>query len=189
MSAQAREPRTGQEVARDLGKDLPALSEGTWTCQTDGDATLKGVLEALPGGDWTGLAETTRGSKVVSRADAETLTESGGSSIEVGTVYELRLWRPLSGARGGDTAGDDGVAAHEVRWLNGSGSAQIRLYVDGGPEALGERCWWRTNSYLQHQGAGRKGPAQRMTSLEVFIEEPRFGNTVFADELFTGRWG
>ena len=43
MSAQAREPRTGQEVARDLGKDLPALSEGTWTCQTDGDATLKGV--------------------------------------------------------------------------------------------------------------------------------------------------
>ena len=27
-----------------------------------------------------------------------------------------------------------------------------------------------------------------MRSVEVFVEEPEFGNTVFADELMSGRW-
>jgi len=79
---------------------------------------------------------------------------------------------------------EDGVLAHELRWLNGSGAAEI--VVGASREGLpgGSDCWVRDNSYLQH---GEKGDV--MTSIEVFTVEETYGNTVFADELMTGRWG
>ena len=84
----------------------------------------------------------------------------------------------------GNVAGEDGVLAHELRWLNGSGTAEI--VVGASREGLpgGSDCWVRDNSYLQH---GEKGDV--MDSIEVFTVEETYGNTVFTDELMTGRWG
>ena len=122
----------------------------------------------------------------------------------------------------------NGVLAHEIRWLNGSGCAEIvveRLREgehhdptvrekaedggtnkDNGGKTIHQRCWYRVNEYLQH-GADISGKKELdetdiMRSIEVFVEEskfgdeepefsdeePKFGNTVFADELMTGRW-
>lgn len=130
------------------------------------------------------------------------------------------------GANGRDSNG--GVLAREIRWLNGSGCAEIvveRLREgedhdptvrekaeesgtnkDNGAKTLRQRCWCRVNEYLQH-GADISGKKELdetdvMRSVEVFVveskfgdeepefskEEPKFGNTVFADELMTGRW-
>lgn len=114
-----------------------------------------------------------------------------------------------------------GVLAREIRWLNGSGRAEIvveRLREgedhdptvrekaeddgtnkDNGAKTLRQGCWCRVNEYLQH-GADISGKKELdetdiMRSIEVFVvepefskEEPKFGNTVFADELMTGRW-
>ena len=114
-----------------------------------------------------------------------------------------------------------GVLAREIRWLNGSGCAEIvveRLREgeehdptvpekaeddgtkkDNGAKMLRQGCWYRVNEYLQH-GADISGKKELdetdiMRSIEVFVEEPefskeepKFGNTVFADELMTGRW-
>ena len=97
------------------------------------------------------------------------------------------------------------MAAHELRWLNGSGCAEIRVYTspraDGAPAGAGtgareaappglppESCWYRRNRYLEHRSASRSGAAGRMTALEVFTREPVYGNTVFTDEILTGRW-
>lgn len=115
-------------------------------------------------------------------------------------------------ANGRDSNG--GVLAHEIRWLNGSGCAEIvverlregeehdptvreRAEDDGtnkdnGAKPIPQRCWYRVNEYLQHgadiSGKEKLDETDIMRSVEVFVEEPKFGNTVFADELMTGRW-
>ena len=108
----------------------------------------------------------------------------------------------------------NGVLAREIRWLNGSGCAEIvveRLREgeehdptvpekaeddgtnkDNGAKPIPQRCWYRVNEYLQH-GADISGKKELdetdiMRSIEVFVVEPEFGNTVFADELMSGRW-
>ena len=129
-------------------------------------------------------------------------------------------------ANGRDSNG--GVLAREIRWLNGSGCAEIvveRLREgqkheatvckkaeddgrnkDNGAKTIQQRCWYRVNEYLQHgadiSGKDKLDETDIMRSIEVFVEEskfgdeepessdkePKFGNTVFADELMTGRW-
>ena len=121
-----------------------------------------------------------------------------------------------------------GVLAREIRWLNGSGCAEIvveRLREgdeheatvckkakddgtnkDNGAKTLRQGCWYGVNEYLQHgadiSGKDKLDETDIMRSIEVFVEEskfgdeepessdkePKFGNTVFADELMTGRW-
>lgn len=121
-----------------------------------------------------------------------------------------------------------GVLAREIRWLNGSGCAEIvveRLREgqeheatvckkakddgrnkDNGAKPIPQRCWYRVNEYLQHgadiSGKEKLDETDIMRSIEVFVEEskfgdeepessdkePEFGNTVFADKLMTGRW-
>lgn len=121
-----------------------------------------------------------------------------------------------------------GVLAREIRWLNGSGCAEIvaeRLREgqkheatvckkakddgrnkDNGAKPIPQRCWYRVNEYLQHgadiSGKEKLDETDIMRSIEVFVEEskfgyeepessdkePEFGNTVFADELMSGRW-
>lgn len=107
-----------------------------------------------------------------------------------------------------------GVLAREIRWLNGSGCAEIvveRLREgeehdptvpekaeddgtnkDNGAKPIPQRCWYRVNEYLQHgadiSGKEKLDETDIMRSVEVFVEEPEFGNTVFADELMSGRW-
>lgn len=108
----------------------------------------------------------------------------------------------------------NGVLAREIRWLNGSGCAEIvveRLREgekhdptvrekaeddgtnkDNGAKTLRQGCWCRENKYLQHgadiSGKDKLDETDIMRSIEVFVEEPEFGNTVFADELMSGRW-
>ena len=108
----------------------------------------------------------------------------------------------------------NGVLAREIRWLNGSGCAEVvveRLRdgekhdpavrekaeddgtnKDNGAKPILQRCWYRVNEYLQHgadiSGKDKLDETDIMRSIEVFVEEPKFGNTVFADELMTGRW-
>lgn len=173
-------------------KDMPGAG-----AEQPGGAELQRVLERAEdlGGEINGVAYTTSGAYSVRRAGASgltTLIEKDGQAgsreeeIDLDTVFELRLWRVMDKktAGGGNVAGEDGVLAHELRWLNGSGAAEI--VVGASREGLpgGSDCWVRDNSYLQH---GEKGEV--MDSIEVFTVEEAYGNTVFADELMTGRWG
>ena len=108
----------------------------------------------------------------------------------------------------------NGVLAREIRWLNGSGCAEIVVEwlregeehdptvpekaeddgtnKDNGAKTLRQGCWCRENKYLQHgadiSGKDKLDETDIMRSIEVFVEEPEFGNTVFADELMSGRW-
>lgn len=165
-------------------KDMPGAG-----AERPGGAELQRVLERAEGlkGEVNGVAYTTSGAYSVRRARScglTTLIEKDGASgsreqkIDLDTVYELRLWRVM------DKKTDDGLLAHELRWLNGSGAAEI--VVGASREGLlgGSDCWVRDNSYLQH---GEKGDV--MTGIEVFTVEKTYGNTVFTDELMTGRWG
>lgn len=164
-----------------------ALGAGVGAEQPGGVALAQCLSHAEKlGGEVNGLAYTTTGAYSVRRAGPSgvfTVMEQDGQAgsrehmIDLDTVFELRLWRVIP-----DEA-DDGVLAHELRWLNDSGAAEI---VVGSRVAVpeGRDCWVRRNSYLQH---GNKGDI--MTGIEVFTVEDRFGNTVFADELMTGRWG
>lgn len=127
-----------------------------------------------------------------------------------------------------DSDSNGGILAREIRWLNGNGCAEIvvkRLREgqeheatvckkakddgrnkDNGAKTIHQRCWYRVNEYLQHgadiSGKHKLDETDIMRSIEVFVEEskfgdeepessdkePKFGNTVFADELMTGRW-
>lgn len=196
----AQDIRQARDLAQELGRsgDLPALEEGAWGVEVDEAATLDHVLGRLGTGEWTGLAFTTRGTHVLRTVAPDGLRDTAGAVVERDTVYELRLWQPDGGP-------EPGVAAHELRWLNGSGCAEIRVYTssraDGAPAGAGtgareaappglppESCWYRRNRYLEHRSASRSGAASRMTALEVFTREPVYGNTVFTDEILTGRW-
>ena len=172
------------------------LREAVWKDMPGAGAELQRVLERAEdlGGEINGVAYTTSGAYSVRRAGASgltTLIERDGQAgsreeeIDLDTVFELRLWRVMDKRTdGGNVAGEDGVLAHELRWLNGSGAAEI--VVGASREGLpgGSDCWVRDNSYLQH---GEKGEV--MDSIEVFTVEETYGNTVFTDELMTGRWG
>ena len=189
MPEKTWEPKQLREA---VWKDMPGA--GT---EQPGDAELQRVLERAEdlGGEMNGVAYTTSGAYSVRRAGASgltTLIEKDGQAgsreeeIDLDTVFELRLWRVMGKKTdgGGNVAGEDGVLAHELRWLNGSGAAEI--VVGASREGLpgGSDCWIRDNSYLQH---GEKDEV--MDSIEVFTVEETYGNTVFADELMTGRWG
>lgn len=131
-------------------------------------------------------------------------------------------------SKGTNGRDSNGVLAREIRWLNGSGCAEIAVErlrededhdptvrekaeddgtnKDNGAKKLRQGCWYRVNEYLQH-GADISGKKELdetdiMRSIEVFVEEskfgdeepefskeePKFGNTVFVDEFMTGRW-
>ena len=152
-------------------------------------------------------------------------TQSSGSASNRGSGETASNSDASKGANGRDS---NGVLAREIRWLNGSGCAEIvverlregedhdptvrkkaedgRTNKDNGAKTLRQGCWYRVNEYLQH-GADISGKKELdetdiMRSIEVFVEEskfgdeepefskeePKFGNTVFVDEFMTGRW-
>ena len=163
------------------------LRRGRWTVRDAGDLQRVIARAAESEAQWQGIAYTTTGARALRSISEGTLLGTDGEQVQHDTVYELRLWSVI--AKGGE--GDD-VLAHELRWLNGTGSADVTLrgIDDGGrddaPEK--ERCWYRPNDYLQHSGDetdARNMPI--MTSVEVFTEA-EYGNTVFVDELMTGKW-
>ena len=168
---------------------MPDLKPAVWTTDIVQDEDLGAALGRVGrlGANVRGIAYTTAGARALRSACDGVLRATDGE-VPCETVYELRLWSVI--AQGG--GGGDGVLAHELRWLNGAGSADVTLRgIDdddraGAPEK--ERCWYRPNDYLQHSGDetdARNMPI--MTSVEVFTEA-EYGNTVFVDELMTGKW-
>ena len=155
------------------------LRRGRWTVRDAGDLKQVIARAAESETEWQGIAYTTAGARALRSISEGALLGTDGEQVQHNTVYELRLWSVIE--EGGEA---DDVLAHELRWLNGSGAAEI--VVGASREGLlgGSDCWVRDNSYLQH---GEKGDV--MDSIEVFTVEETYGNTVFADELMTGRWG
>ena len=163
------------------------LKKGRWTVRDAGDLQRVIARAAESQAQWQGIAYTTTGARALRSISEGALLSTDGEQVQHDTVYELRLWSVI--AKGGE--GDD-VLAHELRWLNGTGSADVTLRgADGGGRADApeeERCWYRPNDYLQHSADetdARNMPI--MTSVEVFTEAD-YGNTVFVDELMTGEW-
>lgn len=114
------------------------------------------------------------------------LADGALREVPLGTVYELRLWRVTADLE----AADGGLLACEWRWLNGTGAVQVTLReAAGGDGGAGTTpCWFRPNAYLQHGATLPSKSPQKMDSIEVF-QEHEYGNTVFVDELMTGKWG
>mgnify|MGYP000889469391 CR=1 FL=1 len=169
---------------------MPGLKPGVWTVDVAQDEDLEAALGRAGrlGANVQGIAYTTAGARALQSVSGQSLCDTGDNKVPLDTVYELRLWAVTR--RDGE---DDGVLARELRWLNGSGSAEVAvLRADGvgdGAATGAEDCWYRTNAYLQHSDSERdprKMPA--MESIEVFIIEDEYGNTVFVDELMTGEW-
>ena len=166
---------------------MPDLKPAVWTTDIVQDEDLGAALGRVGrlGANVRGIAYTTAGARALRSACDGVLRATDGE-VPCETVYELRLWSVI--AQGG--GGGDGVLAHELRWLNGTGSAEVAvLRADGvgdGAATGAEDCWYRPNAYLQH-GDSEKDPRE-MRSIEVFIIEDEYGNTVFVDELMTGEW-
>ena len=167
---------------------MPDLKPAVWTTDIAPDEDLGAALGRVRrlGANVRGIAYTTAGARAL-RSVCDGVLRGTDGEVPCETVYELRLWSVI--AKGGE--GDD-VLAHELRWLNGTGSAEVTLRgaddddQAGAPEE--ERCWYRPNDYLQH--SADKADARNMpimTSVEVFTEAD-YGNTVFVDELMTGKW-
>ena len=168
---------------------MPDLKPAVWTTDIAPDEDLGAALGRAGrlGANVRGIAYTTAGARALRSISEGALCGTDGEQVQHNTVYELRLWSVI--AKGGE--GDD-VLAHELRWLNGTGSAEVTLRgaddddQAGAPEE--ERCWYRPNDYLQH--SADKADARNMpimTSVEVFTEA-ECGKTVFVDELMTGKW-
>ena len=169
---------------------MPDLKPAVWTTDIAPDEDLGAALGRVGrlGANVRGIAYTTAGARALRSACDGVLRATDGE-VPCETVYELRLWSVIAK----DEGGGDGVLARELRWLNGTGSAEVVvLGADGagdGAATGAEACWYRPNAYLQHSDSERdprKMPA--MESIEVFIIEDEYGNTVFVDELMTGEW-
>ena len=166
---------------------MPDLKPAVWTTDIVQDEDLGAALGRVGrlGANVQGIAYTTAGARAL-QSVCDGVLHATDAEVRRETVYELRLWSVI--AKDGD--GGDGVLARELRWLNGTGSAEVAvLRADGvgdGAATGAEDCWYRPNAYLQH-GDGEKDPRE-MRSIEVFIIEDEYGNTVFVDELMTGEW-
>ena len=163
------------------------LRRGRWTVRDAGDLQRVIARAAESQAQWQGIAYTTTGARALRSISEGALLGTDGEQVQHDTVYELRLWSVI--AKGGE--GDD-VLAHEIRWLNGTGSADVTLcWVDDNDQAdvpKDEHFWYRHNDYLQHS-ANKTDECKIpiMTSVEIFTEVD-YGNTVFVDELMTGEW-
>ena len=166
---------------------MPDLEPAMWTTDIAQDEDLGAALGRVGrlGANVQGIAYTMAGARAL-QSVCDGVLHATDAEVRRETVYELRLWSVI--AKDGD--GGDGVLARELRWLNGTGSAEVAvLRADGvgdGAATGAEDCWYRPNAYLQH-GDGEKDPRE-MRSIEVFIIEDEYGNTVFVDELMTGEW-
>lgn len=138
------------------------------------------------------------------------VTPIDGRDFDPTKVFELRLWIP---AKLPDEPAEDGVLAHEFRWVNGVGAVELTL-TSGRPktssevtESVSVSGWFHKVSYLQHKSASssdrdstseptsgqtqqnkQHAAAKPMTAVEFIQEEDKYGNTVVIDQLFTGKW-
>ncbi|WP_139738757.1 hypothetical protein [Actinomyces wuliandei] len=176
------------------------LRRGWWTVSPIPQGTLHKVLDRAAGTvaeglEWQGIAYTTAGARAVQEVSADATLrgthspDAADAEVPLGTVYELRLWTVLSESMRGSAS----LLARELRWLNGSDAVEVTISAGSASttaqpsEGTQEPCWFRENTYLQHR-ADPSSTDGAMTSIEVFVEEQKYSNTVFIDELMTGRW-
>ena len=129
------------------------------------------------------------------------------ASFDDSRTYEIRFWRVI------DSDNAVSTLAHEFRWVNGMGAVELTLTRDT-PDAASEASeskpvsgWFHKVSYLQHESAAdsdadssseapsaqtgkskENATTKQMTAVEFIREEDKYGNTVVADQLFTGEW-
>lgn len=149
--------------------------------------------------EFVGIVWTTNGTHRVPDVKSPSFDDSG--------TYEIRLWQVI------DDADTDSTLAHEFRWVNGVGAVELTLTRDT-PDAASEASeskpvsgWFHKVSYLQHESAAdsdadssseapyaqtgkskENATTKQMTAVEFIREEDKYGNTVVADQLFTGEW-
>lgn len=149
--------------------------------------------------EFVGIVWTTNGTHRVPDVKSPSFDDSH--------TYEIRFWRLISS----DSA--DSTLAHEFRWVNGVGAVELTLTRDT-PDAASEASeskpvsgWFHKVSYLQHESAAdsdadssseapsaqtgkskENATTKQMTAVEFIREEDKYGNTVVADQLFTGEW-
>lgn len=158
------------------------LVRGSWSCESV-EGTLPAILsriEPRTNATWCGIVWSSLGAVSV-LADKGELRACNGDRIDLGTVFEARLWASFTTR----TEDEERVLrARELRWLNGSGGVDVCAYSD---PSMGEPCWFRAGEYLQHSSSGSEKGAV-MSTVEIFCEEPTFSNVVFVDEVMTGKW-
>lgn len=170
------------------------------------------------GGDVQGLAFATNGTWTVLGFDKGTsagapkllVSPIDGREFDPTKIFELRLWVPVKLP---DEPAEGDVLAHEYRWVNGVGAVELTL-TSGRPKASSEVTesvsvsgWFHKASYLQHKSAAtskeesapdtstrqtqqekQDTATNEMSAVEFIQEEDKYGNTVVADQLFTGEW-
>ena len=166
-----------------------------------GESTIAGIIWATNGmRSINGLNPATTGKE----ATLEVVSPDG---FDMARVYEARIWRVIDANR------DDATLAHEFRWVNGVGAAELTITAGtdssrtSGSKGFGCRGWVHAVQYLKHvpssrstanlgtdstdnqsnQSGGGNG-VSHMTALEFIQEEDKYGNTVVVDQLFTGEW-
>ena len=157
------------------------------------------LAEIFENGDVVGIVWTTNGTHRV--------PDVKSSSFDDSHTYEIRFWRVIS------SDNTDSTLAHEFRWVNGVGAAELTLTADTseaaseGTESASVSGWAHKVSYLQHASSGsgdtdsaseptygqteqdeQQAATKPMTAVEFIREEEKYGNTVVVDQLFTGRW-
>ncbi len=149
--------------------------------------------------EFVGIVWATNGTRQVSDVKSASFDDS--------RTYEIRFWRVI------DSDNAVSTLAHEFRWVNGMGAVELTLTRDT-PDAASEASeskpvsgWFHKVSYLQHESAAdsdadssseapsaqtgkskENATTKQMTAVEFIREEDKYGNTVVADQLFTGEW-
>ena len=113
-----------------------------------------------------GVALTTAGPRRVTLTQTQPpVLTSGGKEVDVGTVFEVRLWQVDPSVP---------LLAAETRWVNGVGSAVVDLIA--GEAAGGTPCLAVSRSYLTGD--------RIVEAMEVFSVAEPFGNLSPTDQLF-----
>ena len=149
--------------------------------------------------EFVGIVWATNGTRQVSDVKSASFDDS--------RTYEIRFWRVI------DSDNAVSTLAHEFRCVNGMGAVELTLTRDT-PDAASEASeskpvsgWFHKVSYLQHESAAdsdadssseapsaqtgkskENATTKQMTAVEFIREEDKYGNTVVADQLFTGEW-
>lgn len=165
------------------------------------DGKIAGIIWATDG------TRSVNGLNPASPGQGATLKVSSSDGFDISQIYEARIWRVIN------DNGEDATLAHELRWVNGVGAAELTLTANTA-KALSEESesgkpyvsgWANKVSYLQHESSGsgdtdsapehtsgraeqdeQHATTKQMTVVEFIREEDKYGNTVVVDQLFTG---
>ncbi|WP_432559271.1 hypothetical protein [Granulicoccus sp. GXG6511] len=139
----------------------------TWYVATTLDTgTLEGVISHAQTRrtPMAGYALTTTGPRRISLDHQQPGLASRGKPLDLGTVFELRLW---------DLRDSSAIDACEIRWAHATGSAQVEI-VSTSTEGA-RPCVAVRRTYLSADTP--------VYALEIFVFD-RYGNAMPHDQLF-----